>query len=125
MPKMTAKYSSALTVARREGVGANVTGATPQETLYTRLQERGYFWNSDRKEWERHEISEANPPMEGISIRVWAATEHANKAAQAVAFALGRVYGWRLVETSEPYQCRPPKQLESRVYLKFMPPEEK
>lgn len=124
MPKMTAKYSTALALAHREGVGANVNGATPQEALYTRLQERGYFWNSDAKQWERFDIAEANPPMEGVLIRVWAATEHAQKAAQAVAHALRAVHGWRLVETSEPYQCRPPKQLESRVYLKFMPRED-
>lgn len=124
MPKMTAKYSTALAVARREGVGANVNAPNAQEALYSRLQEIGYFWNSDAKEWEHHATADANPPMEGISVRVWAATEHAAKAGQAVAFAMGRVYGWKLVEVSEPYQCRPPKQLESRVYLKFMPGEE-
>jgi hypothetical protein len=53
-------------------------------------------------------------------VRVWA--ESGEKLDQAVrlieaAFAQGfaRIY------KSLPYPCRPPKQLESRVYLDFLP----
>jgi hypothetical protein len=54
-----------------------------------------------------------------IRIRVWAATEKVADAADAVAEAMPQ-YGLRLIERSEPYICRPPKQAESRIYLTFV-----
>lgn len=115
---MTAKYAAAWKLF------GSPEPKPDAERMYEHLRSVSRYWNSETKEWEYHDPAEAKPPMEGIAVRVWAATEHASKAAQALAHAVGVVYGWRLVETSEPYQCHPPKQLESRVYLKFMPKEE-
>lgn len=119
MPKMTAKYSSALTVARQE----KISTAGIQEDLYQSLQEIGYFWNSDRKEWEHHAIEEADDPTPFVLVRVWADAEIVEDVADDVTKGLKRLYN--LVERSQPYPCRPPKQLESRVYLRFVPREKK
>lgn len=115
MPRMTTKYAAAWRLLGQPEPRPDA------EQLYAHLRAGNRFWNSDTGEWEYHDPAEAKPPMEGVAIRVWAATEHAAKAAQALAHALHLVYGWRLIETSEPYQCRPPQQLESRVYMKFLP----
>lgn len=118
MPKMTVKYTAAWKLA------GSPEPKPDAEMLYAHMRDIHHWWNSVTSRWERHDPADANPPMEGIAIRVWADGLHAEKAAAAVAHALKVVYGWRLVETSPPYPCRPPKQLESRVYLKFMPKEE-
>jgi hypothetical protein len=115
MPKMTAKYSTALTVARREKITVNGN----QEELYSQLQEIGWWWNSDRKEWEHHEPAEADDPSPFVLIRVWVNEEIAPDVADDVIKGLKPHY--TLVERSEPYRCRPPKQREARVYLRFMP----
>jgi hypothetical protein len=117
MPKLTAKYAAAWRFA------GSPEPKPDAEMLYAHMRGLNHWWNSEAKVWEYHDPAEANPPMEGIAIRVWADARHAEKAAVAVAHALRAVYGWRLVETSAPYPCRPPEQLESRVYLKFMPKE--
>lgn len=115
MPKMTAKYSTALSVARRE----KIPTTDNQEQLYSRLQEDGWYWNSDRKEWEHHDPTDADDPTPFVLVRVWADEEIAQEVADDVIKGMKRLYN--LVERSEPYRCRPPKQREARVYLRFMP----
>jgi hypothetical protein len=112
---MTAKYATALSVARRE----NIPVADNQEELYSRLQEDGWYWDSERKEWEYHEISEAAPPTPFVLVRVWADEEIVQEVADDVTKGLKKLYDF--VERSDAYRCRPPKQREARIYLRFMP----
>lgn len=123
-PKMTAKYSTALVVARREKMGANVNAASEQEGLYSRLQEIGYYWNSDRKEWEHHAIDDADDPTPLIMIRVWANAEIVEDVAEDVIRRVPKNWG-KPIKKNGPYVCRPPKQREARMYLEFMPTKEK
>jgi hypothetical protein len=112
MPKMTKKYSKALEIL------GNPPDRPDQEELYHHLQMTGYFWNSAAGQWEYTDPAQADPPGELIMVRVWFSGEHVRQAARALAAAVERA-GWRMVEISEPYQCRPPKQKEARVYMKF------
>lgn len=117
MARLTVKYKAALATA-------GLIGSSPQaEDLYNHLQAGGWFWNSDRQVWEYSDPAQAQPPAEFIAVRVWAASEDVGQAAQAIARAVTVAYGWRLAEMNGPYQCRPPKQAESRYYLKFLPRE--
>ena len=115
MPKMTAKYSGALAVARREKLSTSGT----QEEIYDRLTRGGWWWNSDRKEWEYHEIKESDAPTPFVLVRVWADEEIVQEVADDTIKALKKIYN--LIERSEAYRCRPPKQREARIYLRFMP----
>lgn len=115
MPKMTAKYSRALAAARQ----ANIEPSNDQEALYARLQAAGYFWESQAKRWEHYAPEEADEPTPLIMIRVWADSEVTEEVADAV--IAGAPKAWRLVERSQPFGCRPPKQREARIYLKFLP----
>ena len=121
MPRMTAKYSGALHIAQFRGLD-DVTQATQsgkQEDVYQALQKEGFFWNSQNKVWEEHDIADADDPTPLIMVRVWADAEIVEEAADDITRKAKK--HWRLVERSRPYPCRPPKQRESRVYLKFLP----
>lgn len=115
MAKMTAKYREALQTA------GNPRPEPGAEALYAHLQASGWFWNSDTKKWEFYDPATGDPPAEFIAVRVWAASGDVSQAAAAISRAVGAAYGWRLAEMDGPYQCRPPKQAESRYYLKFLP----
>lgn len=119
MPKMTAKYAGALTVARQEKLPANGS----QDDLYARLQEIGYFWDSARKEWEHHAPEAADPATPLVMIRVWSDAEIVEDVADDVIAGLKRRYDF--IERSDPYLCRPPRQREARVYIKFLPKPKK
>lgn len=119
MPKLTAKYSAALAVARRE----RITQINDQEQLYSQLRELGYFWNSDRKEWEYHAIEDADDPTPLIMIRVWANAEIVEDVADDVIRRVPKNWGQPLKKNG-PYPCRPPKQREARMYIEFMPTKE-
>lgn len=49
MPKLTAKYKAALEAAKLAGVQAD----TDQEALYSALNQAHYFWDTDKKTWEK------------------------------------------------------------------------
>lgn len=117
MPKMTAKYSAALYEARRLDI--DFTGS--QEDVYNRLQQAGLMWDSEQKLWIEMANEPADPATLLVAVRVWADAEVVEEAADVVADGFERA-GFSLVERSNPYPCRPPKQLEARVYLKLMPP---
>lgn len=132
MPKMTAKYAGALATQRHHNGNLSlpfdqrivVPDRENQEALYQALQEAGYFWDSAAKSWDYHEPAQADDPTPLIMIRAWAAGEIVGEAVDDLRAALAahpRTKSWQLVERSLPYQCRPPKQRESRIYLKFMP----
>lgn len=112
---MTAKYAGAVDTARRRSLPVNGS----QEELYTRLQKAGCFWNSDTKRWEEFDLEDADEPTKLIMVRVWADEEVIQEAADDVIRTNKK--HWELVERSEPFRCRPPKQREARVYLKFLP----
>ncbi len=118
MPKMTAKYTAALSAGRAEGL--KQTG----EDLYKALAERNYSWNNRVGLWECLPMMDADPPTTLIHFRVWADAEIVADVADDTAQAL-KALGFILQEKSDPYPCRPPKQLEARVYLIFQPPAKK
>ena len=107
--KQTAKYSGAkarLTFPHQD-----------QEELYAELNRLGWYWNSKIKQWERDDTP-ARSATNLVKIRVWAASDKVKQAADLFTEASLEM-GLRLVERSEPYQCRPPQQNESRIYLTF------
>lgn len=122
---MTAKYKDALATAKHHNgnmglpIEQRIPITTEQETLYSNLNQAGYFWDSSRKEWQYHEPEAADEPTKMIMVRVWANSEIIEDVAAKV--AEGARKHWVMIEKSPPYQCRPPKQGESRVYLKFLP----
>lgn len=115
MPKMTAKYSSARMQALRESI--DTSGS--QEDLYQRLQKAGWFWDSDKKAWWFAPEEAADPATKLVMIRVWADLDVVEEAADEIIGKTKKQF--ELIEKSPVYPCRPPKQLEGRVYLKFMP----
>lgn len=116
-PKMTAKYSAAIRTAHNHGLPAKDT--RNQEELYTLLQTHNFFWDSNAQSWDYCEPAEADDPTPLILVRVWGNAETVEAAAALLQQRM--VLQWELVEKSPPYLCRPPKQKEARVYLKFLP----
>lgn len=111
MPKRTRKYVAALEAAAE----LKITNLEDAEQLYQELNERNYFWEPEEG-WLPGAPPNAPTPL--LRIRVWAETSKVEAAAQVVVAILdGSDY--RLLEQSKPYQCRPPQQLESRIYLTF------
>ena len=115
--RQTRKYSQAVATATAQAIST----AGDQESLYQRLAEAGYFWDSGAGIWQYAEPTAADEPTPLIRVRVWAASEIVAREAQREV-ADWQARGYTLVERSDPYICRPPKQRESRVYLAFLPP---
>ncbi|MBN3943472.1 MAG: hypothetical protein V7L21_29620 [Nostoc sp.] len=88
-----------------------------QEQLYSELNRLGWYWQPKEKEW-LWDDTQALAATKLIKIRVWAAKEIVEDAAE-VFLENAESNGLRLIEKSSPYPCRPPKQLESRIYLTF------
>ncbi|MEZ4622092.1 MAG: hypothetical protein R2867_42200 [Caldilineaceae bacterium] len=86
--------------------------------MYPHLESNGYQWNSESGEWENWQAMDADEPSELIRVRTWARAEVVEMIADGIVEAM-LAAGVRLVERSKPYPCRPPKQLDSRVYLTF------
>lgn len=114
MPKMTAKYRAALDAARKQKIK---TGGKAED-LYSRLADSFFMWDSKRGEWINLAAEPAHQPMNKIMVRVWAKGEEVQQVAEDLVMALNMV-GYSLIQSSEPYPCRPPKQLESRIYIEF------
>ncbi|AUB40452.1 hypothetical protein COO91_06467 [Nostoc flagelliforme CCNUN1] len=107
--KKTAKYSKACQIL--------TFPHHTQDELYAELNRLGWYWQAKKKEWERDDTP-AKEATKLIRIRVWAAKDMVEDAAELfLEGAEGN--GLRLIEKSAPYPCRPPNQLESRVYLTF------
>lgn len=120
MPKMTIKYARAVAVANIEF--PDVKDWPDQEALYTRLQTNGFFWDSSQKIWEHYTPEDADAPTPLVMLRVWADGEILEEAVNDLVDLVKRSkLPWDLIEKSPPYGCRPPKQREGRVYLKFLP----
>ena len=118
MPRMTAKYSSAIALARQ--LELTLAQRADQEAVYRVLGQEGFAWNSRAERWE-HVADTADEPTRLLRIRVWTDGEIVPEAADTIVHALGQ-QGYELLERSEPLPCRPPKQLEGRIYLTFHPP---
>lgn len=107
--KKTKKYQSALDILT---FPHNI-----QDELYSELNRLGWFWNPKTQKWERDD-SLPNPASELIRIRIWADSSKVADVADLCIEGMEEK-GFSLIEKSTPYQCRPPKQLESRIYLTF------
>ncbi|PHJ55764.1 hypothetical protein VF14_33550 [Nostoc linckia z18] len=88
-----------------------------QDELYAELNRLGWYWQAAKKEWERDDTP-AKEATKLIRVRVWAAREIVENAADLFAENVEGM-GLKLLERSNPYPCRPPNQLESRIYLTF------
>jgi hypothetical protein len=116
--RITEKYRKALQI----GHPLKIT-TKDREELYQQLNSNSYFWNSEKKKWEKISL-EANPPTELIKIRIWADARITEAVASELIEALAKK-GLRMMNCSRPYLCRPPEHLESRMYLDFVKnPEE-
>lgn len=113
MPKQTRKYKTACELADQ----LNISDRTNQERLYHLLNEQNYYWDSGTQAWQLLQ-QDAKPPTELIHVRVLAEASRVEGAAYQVRLGLEE-QGYIFLEESEPYTCRPPKQLESRIYLSF------
>lgn len=111
MPRQTKKYVAAVDVAKGLGIGAE-----DAESLYQQLNHRNFFWDASEGRWVPG--SEPDPATELIRLRVWTATSQVADVANTIVRKLNAA-GFSLVEKSKPYVCRPPNQLESRIYLAF------
>lgn len=114
MAKMTAKYAGAFAIARTK----NIPITDDQEELYAALGKAGFLWDK-MKHWYDASQEPAEQPSDVLRVRVWAKTEDVEAQARLIVQTLTS-NRYRLVEQSQPYVCRPPKQLESRIYLTFM-----
>jgi len=116
--RVTEKYRKAL----RLGVPLKIT-TKEREQLYLQLNQKSYFWNSEKKKWEKIS-TEAKPPTELIKIRIWADARITETVSSELIEALAQK-GLRITNKSKNYLCRPPENLESRIYLEFIKnPEE-
>lgn len=113
--RQTAKYKQALNFC--ENVFGSRLPHDSHEDLYQTLNERASFWNPDRGLWEEAK-TKADPPTQLIRVRVWADKNCVQAHANDIIYGLGN-QGFQLQEHSEMYVCRPPKQLEARIYLTF------
>ena len=106
--KRTKKYVAAEAIALEIGVPIN-------DDIYQNLQENNYFWDSDLGEWiPRGE----NPTSNEIEIRICSDSKKVSEDCDRIIQILSK-QGLTLEDKSQPYICRPPKQLKSRIYLTF------
>ncbi len=112
MARQTAKYRAAHDLGTRLGIHPT----TEPDTLYAALEDAGFAWDSRLQKW--NEMPAPNPPSRLIRLRVWADGEVVEELADDLVRLLDTL-GLQCDERSEAYPCRPPQQLESRVYLTF------
>ena len=114
MAIMTVKYTAAVHLASN----LRIHPSEDQNALYARLMQRGYLWDSQQAVWVELADEPANPPTQLVSIRVWADKNSVEQVADDLVRAMQR-HGLRLEKRSQVYLCRPPQQLEGRVYVVF------
>lgn len=117
MPKLTRKYAAALTAA----YALQLEIPKDQETLYELIEKNGHQWDSDQGAWIDLASEAADDPTPCLNVRVWADAEIVEEYADLIELKLTKSKRAMLIERSKVYLCRPPKQLEGRIYLKFMP----
>ena len=114
MAKMTVKYSAAMHLA----YSLQVSPSEDQNSLYGELAKRGYWWDSKQAKWVDLVDEPANPPTRLVNIRVWADKDAVEQMADDLVRAM-QYCNLQLEKRSQVYPCRPPQQLEGRVYLMF------
>lgn len=112
MPRKTKKYLQALKAAD----GLSLGDFSIQDDLYTALNASNLFWDLGDKRWVP--AMAPDPASQVIKIRVWGKATTVEDTAEMLVRRLTRE-GLTLLERSRPYLCRPPKQLEARIYLSF------
>ena len=121
MGKMTKKFSEAMHTLVLMGKPQPYN--EPGEVAYKILIDAGYQWDGKKQKWIKLASVPGDPASPIIRIRVWAeAYKVEGVASQVCAAMTGK--GYRLLEQSIAYPCRPPKQAESRIYLSFIHPNE-
>lgn len=113
MPKWTVKYREAFDLAEQ----LQIAERDNQDSLYRLLREAGYYWDSGSQTWQQLS-QDADPPSDLIKVRVSGESSQIQRIANHLRDGM-LVHGYVFLEESEPYPCRPPKQLESRIYLTF------
>lgn len=117
MAKMTRKFSEAMYIISM--MGKPQPYSEPGEVAYKMLADAGYQWDGKKQEWIGLASVPGNPASPIIRIRVWAEAYKVEGVAGQVCSAMtGK--GYTLLEQSQAYPCRPPKQAESRIYLSFI-----
>ena len=114
MTVLTKKYRAALDISKKEHIPAMGDSVS----LYKSLADEQYFWYADEGEWKRVSPAEADAASTVLRIRVWADKKIVEDLARDMANML-EAAGFDLQDKSELYVCRPPKQLDGRVYLTF------
>lgn len=122
MARKTKKFVAAMSALHDLGMQVSRGWwGMPAEQAYGLLQKHGLVWDSKQGRW----LSVADEPADEASrlvrVRVWADRELVEDWTDDIVRFLERA-GWDMVDRSEVYTCRPPKQLEGRIYLQMMPP---
>jgi hypothetical protein len=111
--RQTKKYVAAVETSKKSGLRNWAT----QAGLYELLTCNGYMWDSKTGKWLFLPEMDADAPSPLIKVRVWADALAVDMVAREIVTEMGNYL--TLVERSEVYPCRPPKQKEGRVYLTF------
>lgn len=114
MSKKTTKYIKALEI----NPGYIHTSS---DQLYRHLQDNDYFWDSTISSWVHTPSQNNDPPSQLIKIRLWCDKNKAEQVSLTIMELMDSA-GYRCLEFSYPYPCRPPKANDSRIYLTFCPP---
>lgn len=119
MPRHTLKYAAALQAARDlRKTGAEIKAGATAEVLYKQLKALNFDWDSRQQMWLS--VPPAQPASDVLRVRVWTRGDVVNSVADTLV-ELIEGCDMNLLERSEAYPCRAPKQNESRVYLTFTP----
>lgn len=117
MTRMTKKFSEA--VHRLNVMGVRRPHEMDAEAAYKKLADAGYLWDSKQGLWIKLADQPSDPASPMIRVRVWAPQGESAEVAGYISQAMRRA-GFRVVEQSDPYPCRPPKQLEERTYVSYL-----
>lgn len=111
--RRTGKYVAAEAIAEEHDLNLWKS----QDELYQILRDIGYMWDSKTGKWLFLPEMAADAPSPLIKMRVWADALIVDKVASEIVSQMKDKA--TLVDRSEIYPCRPPKQKEGRVYLTF------
>lgn len=88
------------------------------DQLYEHLQGLGYYWDNNCQSWIYSPAEENDPPSTTIKIRLWFDKHQVNDVSNKL-IELMESDGYRLIEKSTLYPCRPPQANDARIYLRF------
>jgi hypothetical protein len=111
----TLKYTRALEI------DSEFTHLSSDE-LCNHLQDKGCYWDSNISRWVYTPGEQNDPASQLIKIRVMFDKNQVKEVADKITELLTD-FGYRFVESSSIYPCRPPKGNDGRIYLTFQAPE--